>query len=79
MSESTKAIFPMNEDRFLTRRRFMMATGSTLAALGTGPAFAEQPRLRIDPNAFQPMPIAIPNFVGGTPSDGDLGAGSLLR
>jgi hypothetical protein len=65
----------MNEDRFLTRRRFMMATGSTLAALGTGPAFAEQPRLRIDPNAFQPMPIAIPNFVGGTPSDGDLGAG----
>jgi TolB protein len=65
----------MNEDRFLTRRRFMMATGSTLAALGTGPAFAEQPRLRIDPNAFQPLPIAIPNFVGGTPADGDVGAG----
>jgi len=65
----------MNEVRFLTRRRFMMATGSTLAALGATPAFAQQqPRLRLDPNEFQPMPIAIPNFVGGTPSDGQVGA-----
>jgi len=53
----------------------MMATGSTLAALGAGPAFAQQPRLRLDPNEFQPMPIAIPNFAGGTPSDGDVGVG----
>ncbi|MGA2056420.1 MAG: Tol-Pal system beta propeller repeat protein TolB [Bradyrhizobium sp.] len=65
----------MNEVRSLTRRRFMMATGSTLAALGAGPAFAQQPRLRLDPNEFQPMPIAIPNFAGGTPSDGDVGVG----
>ncbi len=68
-------MFPMNEVRFLTRRRFMMATGSTLAALGASPSFAQQPpRLRLDPNEFQPMPIAIPNFVGGTPSDGQVGA-----
>jgi TolB protein len=65
----------MNEVRFLTRRRFMMATGSAFAALGAGPAFAQQPRLRIDPNEFQPLPIAIPNFVAGTPSDGEVGVG----
>jgi TolB protein len=62
----------MNEVRFLTRRR-LMATGSAFAALGACPAFAQ--RLRIDPNEFQPLPIAIPNFVAGTPSDGELGVG----
>jgi TolB protein len=66
----------MNEVRFLTRRRFMTATGSTLAILGASPAFAQQqPRLRVDPNEFQPLPIAIPNFVAGTPSDAEVGVG----
>src|SRR3984957_5880626 len=73
VNESTKAVFPMNKVRFLTRRRFMMATGSAFAALGAGPAFAQ--RLRIDPNESQPLPIAIPNFVAGTPSDGEVGVG----
>src|ERR1700759_2449085 len=57
----------------LTRRGFMMATGSTLAALGAGPAFG-QGRIRIDPNEFQPLPIAIPNFVPGSPADAQVGA-----
>jgi TolB protein len=60
--------------RFVTRRRFMMAAGSTLAALGGWPACAQQ-RLRIDPNEFQPIPIAIPSFVPGGPADGEVGAG----
>jgi TolB protein len=50
----------------------MMAAGSTLAMLNAGSAMAQ--RLRIDPNEFQPIPIAIPNFVPGSPADGQVGA-----
>jgi TolB protein len=57
----------------LTRRRFMIATGSTVAALGTSSAWG-QGRLKIDPDNFQPLPIAIPTFVPGTPADGQAGA-----
>ena len=63
----------MNEIKFLTRRRFMMATGSAVAMIGSQAALGQ--RLKIDPNEFQPVPIAIPNFAGGTPSDGDVGVG----
>ena len=45
----------------MNRRRFMTLTGSTLAMLGGGPAFAQ--RIRIDPTEFRPIPIAISNFV----------------
>ena len=69
MSDSIKPIVPMNKP--LTRRRFMMATGS-LAALGVAPALAQ--RIRVDPNEFQPLPIAIPNFVPGSPADAQVGA-----
>ncbi len=55
----------------LTRRAFMVATGSTLAALGAAPALAQ--RIRVDPNEFQPLPIAIPNFVPGSPADAQVG------
>jgi TolB protein len=57
----------------LTRRRFMIATGSTVAALGTSAAWG-QGRLKIDPDNFQPLPIAIPAFVPGTPADGQAGS-----
>jgi TolB protein len=50
----------------------MLATGSMLAALGAAPALAQ--RIRIDPDAFQPLPIAIPNFVAGSPADTQVGA-----
>jgi TolB protein len=63
----------MNEIKFLTRRRFMMATGSAVAMIGSHAALGQ--RLKIDPNEFQPVPIAIPNFAGGTPADGDVGVG----
>ena len=45
MSDLIKPIVPMNN--LLTRRRFMVATGS-LAALGAAPALAQ--RIRVDPN-----------------------------
>jgi TolB protein len=65
----------MSKAPLVDRRRFMLATtGLTLAALGNRSASA-QGRLRIDPNSFQPIPIAIPNFVPGSPADGEVGAG----
>jgi TolB protein len=70
VSETTKLIVPMNN--VLTRRRFIAATGSTLAALGAGPALAQ--RIRVDPGEFQPLPIAIPGFVPGSPADAQVGA-----
>src|SRR6201996_6405997 len=63
----------MSKVPFLTRRRFMIATGSTAAVLGASSAWG-QGRLRIDPDNFQPLPIAIPAFVPGTPADGQAGA-----
>jgi TolB protein len=57
----------------LDRRRFMMASGLTLAALGDRSAFAQ--RIKIDPESFQPIPIAITNFLPGGPSDADVGNG----
>ena len=70
MSDLTKPVVPTNNP--LTRRRFMVASGSALAALGVGPALAQ--RIRVDPNEFQPLPIAIPNFVAGSPADAQVGA-----
>jgi TolB protein len=63
----------MSKVPFVTRRRFMIATGSTVAALGASSAWG-QGRLKIDPNEFQPMPIAIPAFVPGTPADAQAGS-----
>ena len=51
----------------------MVATGLTFAALGSRYAWSQ--RLRIDPQEFQPLPIAIPNFVPGTGADGEVSAG----
>ncbi|HEX7929898.1 MAG TPA: Tol-Pal system protein TolB, partial [Sphingomicrobium sp.] len=64
----------MNDVGSMNRRRFMTLTGSTLALLGSGPAFA-QGRIRIDPTEFRPIPIAITNFVPGSPADGDVSNG----
>lgn len=60
-----------------TRRRFLAGTGAAVASLGWGAALAQQPqgRLRIEPDAFQPIPIAIPPFVPGGPADADVGNG----
>jgi len=51
----------------------MIGTGSTFAVLGSRPAWA-QGRLRVEQGEFQPLPIAIPNFVPGSPADTQVGA-----
>jgi TolB protein len=56
----------------VTRRGFLIG-GSTLAAMGLRPALAQ--RLQVNPTEFQPLPIAIPNFVAGSPADGEVGVG----
>ena len=51
-----------------------MASLGVLTAGGIGGALAQEPkRVIIGGGDFQPLPIAIPNFVAGTPSDGDVG------
>jgi TolB protein len=72
VSANLKATTLMSKLR-LDRRRFMMASGLTLAALGDRSAFAQ--RIKIDPESFQPIPIAITNFLPGGPSDADVGNG----
>src|SRR3984957_16865023 len=62
----------MSKALTVTRRAFLMATGSPLASLGSRSARAQ--RVRIDPTEFRPISIAIPNFVGGSPADSQVGA-----
>ncbi|MDR3465732.1 MAG: Tol-Pal system beta propeller repeat protein TolB [Xanthobacteraceae bacterium] len=53
-----------------------MATLGLLSASGLRGAFAQGPKRIIVPEGdFAPMPIAIPNFVAGSPSDGEVGVG----
>ncbi len=53
-----------------------MASLSVLATGGARNAFAQAPKIVPLPGGeFQPLPIAIPNFVPGSPSDGDVSAG----
>ncbi len=63
----------MSKFPFVTRRRFMVGTGSAFAVLGSRSAWA-QGRLKVEQGEFQPLPIAIPNFVAGTPQDAQVGA-----
>jgi TolB protein len=57
----------------IDRRRFMTGAALTIAALGSRSALAQ--RLRIESGEFQPIPIAITNFLPGGPSDADVGNG----
>jgi TolB protein len=64
---------PRMSQGLLTRRR-ALALGA--AGLMLSPRFASaQTRLQITEGNFQPIPIAVPRFIGGTPSDGDTANG----
>jgi TolB protein len=64
----------------MSRRSFTLAGGAlalsglirpgTLAAQGQA-----QPRLQVEPGGIQVIPIAVTNFVAGSPADGELSAG----
>ncbi|HZE52299.1 MAG TPA: Tol-Pal system beta propeller repeat protein TolB [Bradyrhizobium sp.] len=64
---------------FRLSRRQLVSGMASLGALAGGPirhAFAQAPKRIIVPEGdFAPLPIAIPNFVAGTPSDGEVGVG----
>src|SRR5258708_2651293 len=59
----------------LTRRR---ALGLTVASVGVGlaswPAFGET-RFTVPEGNVAPVPIAVPDFLGGTPGDADAARG----
>ena len=60
----------------LNRRQ--LVSGMASLGLMTGASLrqaAAQKRIAIPEGDFAPVPIAIPNFQAGTPSDGDVGAG----
>ena len=58
----------------LNRRQMISAMASAGVLLGGRQAFG-QARVQIDQGNVAPLPIAIPNFVAGSPSDGEVGAG----
>jgi TolB protein len=64
---------------FRLSRRQLLSGMASLGVLAGGPvrnAFAQAPKRIIVPEGdFAPLPIAIPNFVAGTPSDGEVGVG----
>jgi TolB protein len=64
---------------FRLSRRQIISGMASLGVLTAGPvrdAFGQAPKRLIIPEGdFAPLPIAIPNFVAGTPSDGEVGVG----
>ncbi|MEA2819083.1 MAG: TolB protein, partial [Bradyrhizobium sp.] len=62
----------------MSRRAFTLAGGAlALAGLSRPGRLAAQgqPRLEVVPGGTQAIPIAIPNFVAGTPADNEVGVG----
>ena len=62
----------------LSRRQIIsgMAALGTIAVAPVRSAFAQAPKRIIVPEGeFTPLPIAIPNFVAGTPGDAEVGVG----
>ena len=62
-------------DRRLTRRR-ALALGALAGGLTLSPRFAAAVvQLDVSQGNFQPMPIGLPDFIGGTAGDGDTARG----
>ena len=62
-------------DRRVTRRR-ALALGALAGGLTLSPRFAAAVvQLDVSQGNFQPMPIALPDFIGGTAGDGDTARG----
>lgn len=58
----------------LTRRSLIVGAGAGALALGQRNAFG-QARVQVPGGEYAPIPIAIPAFSAGTPSDGEVGNG----
>jgi len=59
----------------LSRRHVLIGSTAAGAALLLPPRAGAQTKLVIPEGNVAPLPIAIPNFVAGTPADGEVGAG----
>src|SRR5438445_12519495 len=68
----------LRETPFRPSRRRVISGIAALGAVAGSPireVFAQQKRVIISEGDFAPLPIAIPNFVAGTPADAEVGAG----
>ena len=59
----------------LTRRRALTLSAASASVLFAGPPAFGQPRLSVTEGNVAPIPIAIPDFLGGTPGDADAARG----
>src|SRR5262245_4239380 len=63
----------------VSRRRILATAAVTVCGLELGPTrlanAAPPPRVQIAPGEFHPIPIALPDFIGGGPSDGEAARG----
>src|SRR3954465_14569482 len=60
----------------LSRRQIISGMAALGATAGSHNALAQAPkRIPIPEGEFVPLPIAIPNFVAGTPGDAEVGVG----
>src|SRR3984957_11725438 len=68
---------PSRQMTFRPSRRQLVSSMTAVGLLAGAPVrFAQaQKRIPIQEGDFAPVPIAIPNFAAGTPSDGEVGAG----
>ena len=59
-----------------SRRQVIAGMASAGLLTGSRSALAQAPkRVQIPDGEFSPLPIAIPNFVAGTPADAEVGVG----
>src|SRR5215218_10305947 len=75
MSTRRDDSFARHPSLLLTRRRALtLGAGLSLGA-ALSPAALAQTRLQVESGNIQPIPIAIPPFVPGSPADNDAAAG----
>src|SRR4051812_33280861 len=65
----------IDKDLFRMNRRQIISGMASLGVLANVPAAKAQKRVTVQEGDFAPLPIAIPNFVAGTPSDNEVAAG----
>ncbi len=64
-----------DEARLALTRRALLATAASAGTLALLPSAAAQLRLDVTQGNVQPVPIAIPDFVGGAPADTEVARG----
>ena len=70
----------LREMSFRPSRRQIISGIAALSTLAGGPVreALAQKRVIISEGDFAPLPVAIPNFVAGTPADAEVGVGAVV-